>query len=61
MIDQEDEDAIEAAYWQFDHDRKKIDGMSERDAFKGQARRLLRRWYVRHGIAVTETADGRGR
>ena len=36
----QDEDDIEAAYWAFDAERNKT-GV-ERDAFKGQLRRLLR-------------------
>ena len=39
-ISQQTEEAIEAAFWAFDAERKRTG--AERDAFKGQMRRLLR-------------------
>lgn len=35
------EEEVEAAYWLFDHARKCDDGMTERDAFKGQLRKVV--------------------
>jgi hypothetical protein len=37
----EDEDQAEAAYWEFDTDRSKLTGLSERDAFKKQINKVL--------------------
>lgn len=50
MTDQDVEDAIEAAYWQFDCRKKGLNEwasapQSERDAFKAEARKLVRGYF----------------